>query len=78
MEVGQIFELEGTNLQIVGTAKGGRQAADSTNRSISGIGQLESGETVESPEHIVIYRHNNPRTAFDKKLPGIRYALRYR
>ena len=71
---GPIFELEGTNLQIVGTAKGGRQAADSTNRSISGIGRLESGETVESPEHIVIYRHNNPRTAFDKKLPGIRYA----
>ena len=71
---GPIVELEGTNLQIVSTAKGGRQAADDINRSISGIGRLESGETVESPENILIYRHNNPRIAFDKKLPGIRYA----
>ena len=71
---GPVLELEGTGLQIVGTAKGGRQAADGINRSISGIGRLEMGETVESPEHIVIYRHNNPRVTFDKELPGIRYA----
>lgn len=71
---GPIVELEGTGLQLVGTAKGGRQAADDINRSISGIGRLESGETVESPEHIVIYRHNNPWVASDKELPGIRYA----
>ena len=71
---GPIVELEGTDLQIVSTARGGRQAADDINRSISGIGRLESGETVESPENILIYRHNNPRIAFDKKLPGIRYA----
>ncbi len=71
---GPIFELVGTGLQIVSTAKGGKQAADNINRSISGIGRLEMSETVRSPEHIVIYRHNNPRIAFDKKLPGIRYA----
>ena len=71
---GPIFELEGTGLQLVSTAKGGKQAADDINRSISGIGRLESGETLDSPEHIVIYRHNNPRVAFDKELPGIRYA----
>ena len=75
---GPVLELEGTGLLIVGTAKGGRQAADGINRSISGIGRLEMGETIESPEHIVIYRHNNPRVTFDKELPGIRYALRYR
>lgn len=75
---GPIFELVGTGLQLVGTAKGGRQAADDINQSISGIGRLESGETVESPEHIIIYRHNNPQVAFDKELPGIRYALQYR
>ena len=75
---GPIFELEGTNLQLVSTAKGGRQAVDDINQSISGIGRLESGETGESPEHIVIYRHNNPRIAFDKEFPGIRYALRCR
>ncbi len=75
---GPIFELEGTGLQIVSTAKGGKQAADGINQSITGIGRLESGETVQSPEHIVVYRHNNPRIAFGKKLPGIRYALRSR
>lgn len=75
---GPILELAGTGLQLVGTAKGGKQAADGINQSISGIGRLESGETVESPEHIIIYRHNNPHVAFDKELPGIRYALRYR
>ena len=75
---GPIIELEGTSLKIVSTAKGGKQAANDINRSISGIGRLEMGETVESPEHIVIYRHNNPRVAFDKELPGIRYALRCR
>lgn len=71
---GPILELQGTGFQIVSTAKGGKQAADGINRSISGIGRLEMGETVESPEHIVIYRHNNPRVAFDKELPGIKYA----
>lgn len=75
---GPIWELQGTGFQIVSTAKGGKQAADGINRSISGIGRLEMGETVEFPEHIVIYRHNNPRVAFDKELPGIRYALRCR
>ena len=71
---GPILELVGTGLQLVGTAKGGKQAADNINRSISGIGRLEMSETVGSPEHIVIYRHNNPLIAFDKELPGIRYA----
>ncbi len=71
---GPIFNLEGTGLKIVSAAKGGKQAADDINRSISGIGRLEMGETVKSPEHIVIYRHNNPRVAFDKELPGIRYS----
>lgn len=71
---GPIFELVGTGLQIVSTARGGRQAADGINQSISGIGRLESGETLDSPEHIVIYQHNNPRVAFDRELPGIRYA----
>ena len=71
---GPIIELEGTGLQIVSTAKGGRQVADDINQSISGIGHFKSGETVESPENILIYRHNNPRIAFDKELPGIRYA----
>lgn len=75
---GPILELQGTGFQIVSTAKGGKQAADGINRSISGIGRLEMGETVESPEHIVVYQHNNPRITFDKELPGIRYALRCR
>lgn len=69
---GPVLNLEGTDLQIISTAKGGKQAADNINRSISGIGRLESGETLDSSEYIVIYRHNNPRVAFDKKLPGIR------
>ena len=47
---GPIIELEGTGLQIVSTAKGGRQVADDINQSISGIGHFKSGETVESPE----------------------------
>lgn len=75
---GPILELEGTGLKIVSTSKGGKQAADNINRSISGIGWLESGETLDPPEHIVIYRHNNARVAFDKELPGIKYANRQR
>ena len=61
--------------EIVSTARGGRQAADNTNRSISAVGRFERGKPNLFPETLVVYRHNNPRVQLDVDLPGIQYVM---
>lgn len=72
---GPRIRLKGPELVLISTARGGRQAADNTNRSISAVGRFERDGPYGSPESIVIYRHNNPKVGFDKELPGIKYAI---
>ena len=72
-EIGLRVENGGPELLITGTARGGRQLADDENRSISGIGRIER-RPHESPEKLVVYRHNNPRIAFPMALPGIEWG----
>ena len=71
------LQVEGvvSDLLITSTARGGRQLADNTNRSVSGIGQFKI-DYHKSPKklRLAIYRHNNPRIVFNKALPGIEYT----
>lgn len=60
--------------EIVSTARGGRQAADNTNRSISAVARIERGRPNVFPETMVVYRHNSPQVGFDLDVPGISYA----
>ena len=72
------LQVEGgkSDLLITSTARGGRQLADNMNRSISGIGRFER-ESHGSPERLklIVHRHNNPRIALDKVLPGIEHVV---
>ena len=68
---GPRIKLEGTPYELISTARGGRQIADNTNRSISGIGRLEFNENRRSSQIMVLYDHNNPRIQIPMGLPGV-------
>ena len=57
---------------LEGIASGGKQLADDTNTSISGIGRVVK-ESHVSPWRLVVYRHNNPMIALPEALPGVDY-----
>ena len=66
-------------MTIQSTARGGAQAAERFNRSISAIGRLECVEERlardrDAPEHMIVYRHDNPKVKFPTSLPGISFA----
>ena len=68
---GPRIKLEGTPYKLISTARGGRQVADNTNRSISAIGRLESNKNRSSSQIVVLYDHNNPRIKIPTGLPGV-------
>ena len=75
---GPRFALGNTGFEIVSVAQGGKHASGDINRSISGIGRFEyfgeNGRTTNSPQQIVVYRHNNPRVVFPEYLPGVKFS----
>lgn len=64
--------------EIVSVAQGGKRASGNINRSISGIGRFEyigeNAQSVNSPEKIIVYRHDNPRVALPVSLAGIEFS----
>ena len=75
---GPRFIIGNTGYEIVSVAQGGKQASGNINRSISGIARFEyfgeNGRAVDSPQKMVMYRHNNPRIALPEHLPGVRFS----
>ena len=72
------FVLGNTGFEIVSVAQRGKQASGNINRPISGIGRFEffgeNGRTINSPQQIVVYRHNNSRVVFPECLPGVKVS----
>ena len=67
------FQGEGVpRLVLAGVETGGRQLADNTNTSFSGIGRIVK-KNDRSPWRLVVYRHNNPMIAMPGILPGVDY-----
>ena len=72
--------LRDCGLRIESVARGGAHASGDFNRSISAIGRLECLEErrargTDTPESIIVYRHDNPRVEFPLGLPGISFAI---
>ena len=77
---GPAVALGKSGMTITSIARGGVQATGEFNRSISAVGRLECFEErhareSDSPEKIIVYRHDNPKVEFPAGLPGIDVAM---
>jgi hypothetical protein len=77
---GPAIVLGDSGMTIQSTARGGARATGEFNRSILAIGRLECLEErlardADSPERIIVYRHDNPKVSFPSDLPGISVAM---